>query len=213
MNFLSKVARRLRSFGPVETLDGYEHPELIEMIFRKTVAYTPIDFSWPEIAGAKTVLDFGGGCGLHYRQANSETVKWAVVETPAMVARAAALATERLRFFTSVRDAAAWLGDVDVMHSEGALQFAENPTRTLVELCAVGADTMLWNRMNPSRFGTGSEIQTSWLVDNGPGQIRGVKDKLVTYKVTRIPERDFLAAHSGYRLVERGPQSFRFQRK
>jgi hypothetical protein len=44
------------------------------------------------------VLDFGGACGLHYKQAQMPDVRRAVVETPAMVTRAAEIATDKLRF-------------------------------------------------------------------------------------------------------------------
>jgi putative methyltransferase (TIGR04325 family) len=110
---MTAIARPL--FPPAETLDGYEHSELVDVIFRKTVAFAPRDM-WPEMAGAATVLDFGGACGLHYKQAQSSSVRWAVVETPAMAERARALASDKLRFFTSISDAAAWLGPIDVMH-------------------------------------------------------------------------------------------------
>jgi hypothetical protein len=79
---ISVFARLLRR--PRETLDGYEQPELVEVIFQKTKAYKP-DSDWPEMAGVSSVLDFGGGCGIHYKQANLPDVRWAVVETPAMV--------------------------------------------------------------------------------------------------------------------------------
>src|SRR3954471_560356 len=105
---IAKVARRL--FPPSEALEGYEHPELVEVVFRKTLAYQP-DGAWPEIEGAQTVLDFGGGCGIHYKQASSPTVRWAVVEPPAMVRRAKEIETDRLQFFTSIEDAAKWLGE------------------------------------------------------------------------------------------------------
>src|SRR6266700_933030 len=102
---LSSVKRRL--FRPSETIEGYEQPELVDVIFRKTVAYIP-QSEWPEMRGASSVLDFGGGCGLHYKQARSPLVRWAVVETPAMVERARELATVRLQFFTGISEAKDW---------------------------------------------------------------------------------------------------------
>src|SRR5260370_35263856 len=96
---MSAVSRRL--FALSDVLDGYNHPELVDIIFKKTVAYRPQD-EWPEVRGLSSVLDFGGGCGLHYKQANSPTVRRAVVETPKMAENARELATDRLRFFTSV---------------------------------------------------------------------------------------------------------------
>src|SRR5690348_6103535 len=124
------MLRRLLNLLFSERLEGYEHPELIEVVFRKTQAYKP-NGSWPEIAGARTVLDFGGGCGLHYKQASLSDAQWAVVETPAMVERARELETDRLRFFTEIEDAAKWLGDIDIMHSNGAIQYTSNPLAKL----------------------------------------------------------------------------------
>jgi hypothetical protein len=57
-----------RIFPPSETLAGYHEPELVEVIFQKTKAYDPRG-NWPEMADVSSVLDFGGGCGLHYKLA------------------------------------------------------------------------------------------------------------------------------------------------
>lgn len=200
---ISSISRRL--FPPSETLEGYEQPELVDVIFRKTLAYQPVD-DWPDIAGASTVLDFGGGCGLHYKQARSDHVRWAVVETPAMVERAKTLATDRLQFFTDISEAATWLGDIDVMHSNGALQYTPDPEATLHQLCALRAKKMLWQRVFLGE--RAQETQTSLLGDNGPGAIQ-IKEKLVTYGRKAIPERNFLDAHAGY-AVMRGPDWFRY---
>jgi hypothetical protein len=57
-----------------------------------------------EIAVASSVLDFGGGCGIHYKQAKSPDVRWAVVETRMMVDRASELATDKLKFFADIAE-------------------------------------------------------------------------------------------------------------
>jgi hypothetical protein len=145
MRLLSKIARQIR-FAFAETLDGYENPELVEVIFQKTKVFRPTE-TWTEIDGARTVLDFGGGCGIHYKMMQSPSVRWAVVETPAMADRASEIATENLRFFSSISDAAAWLGVIDVMHSSGALQYARDPVGALRELCSLDAKVMLWKRV------------------------------------------------------------------
>lgn len=211
-NLFRRIARRL--FPPSETIEGYEHPEVVETVFRKTLAYRT-ERVWPEIQGASTVLDFGGGCGLHYKEAQSETVKWAVVDTPAMVKQASELATDRLRFFSSIPEAKKWLGHVDVIHSDGALQFTDEPHRTVEQLCALKAPTMLWYRMYLSKKETEKVMQTSHLVDNGPGRASlGIKNKAVKYPYTRIPEADFLSMHEkNYDLETRGEDWFRFSLK
>lgn len=217
MNFaaarvLAKIARRLRPLlSTTETLDGYEQHELVDVIFRKTKAYNPTA-SWPEMNGVSAVLDFGGGCGIHYKQALSPTIRWAVVETRAMVARASEFATDRLRFFTSVEEAADWLGPIDVMHSNGALQYTPNPQEVLERLCGLRAKVMLWQRVLLSGSSAVERtVQTSNLIDNGPGGAPStVRNKLVRYERTSIPESKFLAAHEGYILANRAGDSFRF---
>jgi hypothetical protein len=193
---------------PREILDGYEQSELVEVIFQKTKAYKP-DGDWPEMNGVSSVLDFGGGCGIHYKQANLPNVRWAVVETSAMVERAKELATDRLQFFSSIKDAADWLGPIDVMHSNGALQYAPDPEHKLKQLCELRAKKMLWYRLSLSTDSIEREVQSSRLGDNGPGKIR-VKEKTVRYERTKIPEQVFLAAHRDYELTERGADWFRF---
>jgi putative methyltransferase (TIGR04325 family) len=209
LQLISALQRRL--FPPTETIEGYEHPEVVEVFFQKTKAYDPQE-AWPEMAGASSVLDFGGGCGLHYKQARSPTVRWAVVETPAMVERAKELATDRLCFFTSIPDAADWLGSVDVMHSNGAIQYTTDPMRTVESLCSLGARKMLWSRLKLSADIVERTVQASNLIDNGPGPApRTVKNKTVKYGHTRIPEAAFIAAHARYSLIERGADWFRFR--
>lgn len=131
------LARILRLL-PTKTLDGYEHSELISeiYIYAKTLAASPTG-SWPEVRTVKTVLNFGDACGIHYKLAVREQplIRWAVVETPAMVKQAAVLATERLRFFDNVASAADWLGSVDLIHASGALQYTPSPIDA-VQYCA-----------------------------------------------------------------------------
>jgi putative methyltransferase (TIGR04325 family) len=203
---VSSITRRL--FPPSQTIEGYEHSELVDVIFRKTLAYRP-DGEWREMAGSSSVLDFGGGCGLHYKQAGSSTVRWAIVETPVMVARATELATDRLRFFTSIDEAADWLGPIDVMHSNGALQYVDNPYSILQQLCALRSKRMLWYRVFLSPDIEKKDLQSSLLGDNGPGSIP-VTEKNVRYVRTAIPEQAFLDAHESYKLEERGPDWFRY---
>jgi hypothetical protein len=95
------------------------------------------------------------------------------------------LATERLQFFTDISSAKDWLGDIDVMHSNGALQYAPEPRTTLENLCGLGAKQMLWYRVFLGNQET--EIQESWLGDNGPGSIK-VTEKTVRYARVRIPK-------------------------
>lgn len=207
---IAAAIRRVASFST--TLEGYEEPELVDVILQKTRAYEP-EADWPEMAGVSSVLDFGGGCGVHYKQARSPIVRWAVVETPAMVERASELATDKLKFFTSIAGAADWLGSIDAIYSSGALQYAPDPERTLGQLCGVRAKRILWDRLTLSETSTKSEVQLSLLGENGPGLIRSFSGKAVRIKRVRIPEQAFLAAHGDYDLSARGDDWFRFSHK
>jgi hypothetical protein len=128
MNLVLRIANRLR-LPPAETLDGCENPELVEVTFRKTAAYQPTEPPVSYFVSVRTVLDFGGGCGRHYKQAKVPAILWA--ETPAMAARASELSTEHLRFFSDIDKAALRVGDIDILHSAGALQYVRDPESTL----------------------------------------------------------------------------------
>jgi putative methyltransferase (TIGR04325 family) len=201
---------RILSLLPLKTLRGYENPELVETIFRKTVAYEPVE-PWPEMEGVTSVLDFGGACGRHYKEARRQSplIRWAVVDTPAMVARARELETDHLKFFTEISSAADWLGTIEVVHSNGAIQYAPSPLAVVRELCSLRAGRMMWYRL---LFGDGpGQIQISRLADNGPGKTKTALKK-VAYQQTPIAENDFIAAHVEYSIEARGPDWFKFAR-
>lgn len=202
---LTKISRRL--FPPTVVIEGYEAPELVDAIVRKTKAYVPS--AHLDIGDARTVLDFGGGSGRHYKEASPAHARWAVVETSAMVAQARALETERLRFFETIDEATSWLGPVDLMHSNGAIQYTDDPMRFVESLVAVRAKEMRWFRLHLSD-NPAEDSQTSFLNDNGPGAL-SVDEKLVRYRRRAITEREFLLAHAPYSLVETGPDWFVFK--
>lgn len=212
---LESIGRVFDRFRHLPEIEGYEHPELLNVVYRKALAYRP-NRDWPEMRGVSTVLDFGGGCGHHYRDAVgvAPLICWAVVETPGMVARAADLATDRLRFFSNIEDAKAWLGNVDVMHSNGALQYAADPVAALRSLCRVGAERMIWRRVALSNGTMLQQVNDrSHLRDSGPGHPpAGTKSKTVKLVSILIPEAAFLKTHTGYALTERGEDWFNFRR-
>ena len=148
---------------------------------------------------------------MHYKLARRQSpgIRWAVVETPGMVARADELATERLRFFPDIDSAAAWLGKIDLVHSNSALQYTPDPPATLKRLCGINAQTMYWARLWLTDKSQ-RESQTSYLSDNGPSLSLGLPEKLVRYERTSITLADFLAAHCNYTLRDRGPDWFCF---
>lgn len=220
MRLVQRLRRRL--FPPRQIIEGYENEELVDTIFRKTVSYRP-DGSWPLVSGVATVLDFGGGAGLHYKLARLQNpqIRWAIVETRAMVHRASELTTDKLKFFSDINAAADWLKDVELMHSNGAIQYVPNPIEIVKSLCATRPRAMAWRRVpTDERQESAIELQTSFLSDNGPGTLLGVRNKLVRYERQRIPTHAFLLAHEGYRLterssdpLERSTEQFRFERR
>ncbi|WP_271610187.1 MULTISPECIES: hypothetical protein [unclassified Bradyrhizobium] len=205
MNIVQRIRRRL--FQPREVIEGYENPELVETIFLKTMNYETNSEPWPLVDGVRTVVDFGGGAGVHYKTARRQSpeIRWAVVETPAMVRRAKELATDRLRFFERIDEAAEWLRNVDLVHSNGAIQYVPDAFGTIQALCAVRAAKLVWHRVPISDGEARREIQTSYLSDNGPGRLSSPSEKLVRYERTWIPEQPFIRAHEGYRMAERSP--------
>ncbi|MCK1741221.1 hypothetical protein IVA80_10150 [Bradyrhizobium sp. 139] len=217
LTFVQRVKRKL--LPPQEVIQGYENPDLVETIFLKTISYNP-GGDWPLVADINTVLDFGGGAGLHYKMARQQSpdIRWAVVETPAMVQRAKELGTDRLMFFERIEQAADWLGSVDLVHSNGAIQYVPDALETVRTLCSVRPAKLAWYRV-PTSEANRREVQTSYLSDNGPGSSLTPKEKLVRYERNWISEQAFIQAHEGFRITERNPdptergtQQFRFAR-
>jgi putative methyltransferase (TIGR04325 family) len=204
----------------LQTLHGYEADRLVDVVFVKTAALIGRDIS--DLPGAERtmlgvlfaatetrsrplrVLDFGGACGFHYFAAQRLNVPkpWAVVESPAMAARASSLETDELRFFSTIDTASNWLGGVDLMHSSGTLQYIPGPFEMLDRLLALSAPVILWSRMALTEGAAETSIATSTLSANGPGPMpAGIKDAVVNYSITRLPRTEFLGAHRNYRLV------------
>jgi hypothetical protein len=145
---------------------------------------------------------------LHYRIARAILpqipIRWAVVETSAMAAAAAKLSRTDLRFFASLDSALSWLGAIDLMHSNGALQYTRDPEGTLRQLCAIRAPVMFWARPALCAREKSTTVQVSRLANNGPGRLPWwFRDCEVRYEETAIAEDIFLAAHVGYRLAWR----------
>jgi len=207
--------------------DGYENDLLVETILRKTAALrqarridevmagetllpTLLGVECAKSAEPVRVLDFGGAAGVHYfvaKQAHpTRALRWAVVETPAMVKAAAIHADKELQFFADLTEAIAWLDGLDLFHSNSAIHYVPEPEPMLARLVELKAPFMLWARIF---LGDKREqiLQKSRLADNGPGPLPpGIADRPIAYKATRLARGDFLAVHeqAGYRLVWQG---------
>lgn len=211
-----------------ESVGGYQYGDLVETVFRKTAALD--DAGWASVArtnsdadktligvaaaasraGHRTihVLDHGGACGFHYQMARRALphidLKWAVVETKAMAARAKELETDNLAFFDDLRAARSWLGSIDLIHSSGTLQCFPSPVGELNRLTGLKADVLLWARMDLNDRGTIEQTtRRTKISDHGPGPMPdGIQDAIVTINTTSIPESSFMRPHDmhGYRL-------------
>jgi putative methyltransferase (TIGR04325 family) len=203
MQLIRKIANRaLWALPSSGTIRGYESDELVDFILAKSIAYRYFQ-PWPEMATALAVLDFGGGFGAHYRRAArfAPAVRWAIVETAEAVARTSELASDHLQFFTSIEAAKAWLGSVDAVYSNAAIQCTREPERYVSELCAVGAEKIVWDRILLSDGERRAHVQISLLAENGPGL--SFSRKRVETPMIRMPEKTFMEAHSSYRLISR----------
>lgn len=195
--------------------DGYQDARIVDVVLEKTRRYaerlargedpgvvTPaaVHSAMAALSSASAddglaVLDFGGACGAHYFLARRLAppglrIRWVVVETPAMAARAAALAREELSFTDSLDAAVARLGRVDLVHTSGTLQATDDPRAWLRRLVGIGARRMLIARLG---LNEGDDdvvtVHRSTLGMNGVGPLpEGFVDAEVRYPFT------FLAA-------------------
>ncbi len=151
------------------------------------------------------VLDFGGACGVHYLKVQpviSSPLRWAIVETPAMVARAMEVADGRFTAHGSIPGAAAALGSVDLVFTSGAIQCVPDPLGVLRALAALKAPYLALARFPTWLAGETVGIQDSRLSHNGIGPLPlGVEDSPVRYPVTFTPFEDVAAALVDYEMI------------
>ena len=161
-----------------------------------------------EPAHVYRVLDFGGGFALAWfflRRRLPQQFRWAVVETPQTAALGKAFETEELRFFDTVDAARLWLGGVDVVHSNGALQYHPIPEAALESLVSLSAPQVVLLRCVLSRDARAIRIQESLLGRQLDFPLpAGVTDRPVRYVHTSMLVSDFdnLFAKAGYVLAE-----------
>lgn len=193
---------------------------LAESIRAKTLAYRAPAKHWPELAGARRVLDFGGGFGIHYLEAlaTCPDVRWAVVETANIVNMAPQW--PRLNVVSTIDDALAWLGSPpDLIHSNGALQYTNDPASYLGHLASINAPRMLFYRTLLSPFDTFSirDIQTSRFIHHGPGKSPLLSRLFNWRKVYQsrdmMPASAFHRILSAYTITSPSPDTYICERK
>src|SRR5262249_17989097 len=90
----------------------------------------------------------------------------------------------------------------DLLNSNSALQYVEDPLQTLRKLLKLAPRVALWERMMLLDGATRVDQQRSMLFDHGPGRVPpGFKNRPVRQQIIRLSRADFLEAHEAqYRL-------------
>jgi putative methyltransferase (TIGR04325 family) len=152
-----------------------------------------------------TVLDFGGGCGFHYFRVAAAVhapLRWAIVETLTMAERAIKLAQGRFDVFVDIAGAAQALGQIDLVHTSGAIHYVPDPLATLSALVALRPRYFVLARF-PS-WGRASivSVQVAPLAENAIGAMPpSVADRAVHFPVTFTSFHDVLQVFQDYEIV------------
>jgi putative methyltransferase (TIGR04325 family) len=200
---------------------GYNDPQIADVIAYKTSIPVDLRQILPEQAinvlvsvgvaaacagnGPLHVLDFGGGCGVHYftcAQRFRMPLRWAIVETAPMAEKGEELAQGRFELFTEVAAAADRLGRIDLVLASSAIPYVPDPLGTLKTLVArrprhfALARFPVWGA--PRTIG----LQSSWLSDNGIGPMPpSVSDREVRYPLTLTNFDDVMRTFGDYELI------------
>jgi putative methyltransferase (TIGR04325 family) len=212
------LAKRSKLYDSYETAlavckSGYEENDLVSVVYEKTRLYrdtllvqrpfvpeitffrTLIGLSLAVRGNELKVIDFGGGCGVHYFISKflsklvfgeSTNLRWHVVETPKMVSKAIKLEDGQLKFFVDLQKARSDFGHVDLVFSSGALQCVPRPYEFLEQLIECRADKIFITRVGLSTLKKELVIvHKSKLRTNGPGPLPdGMRDRIVKYPLT-----------------------------
>lgn len=151
------------------------------------------------------ILDFGGGCGVHYFTVVASIrsqLRWAIVETPTVVSRAAKLAQGRFGAFTDIAAAAESLGQIDLVHASGSIPFTPDPLATLKTLAALRATYFALTRFPLWESAQIVGMQSSALSENGIGPMPpDITDRQVQYPITFPNIDDVMRTLSEYEIA------------
>ncbi len=154
--------------------DGYNDADIAKVIAYRTVKWKDAlkekELLWADqatnpvlavgIAAADQaarplrVLDFGGGCGIHYffaRVAFRLPLRWAIVETQRMLEHAALISAGEFETHNTIACAVESLGGADLVLTSGAVQYTPDPMSTFDALIAIGASYFMLARFPFSR--------------------------------------------------------------
>lgn len=186
---------------------NYENSELVKLVIEKNINFknainndhefdlgairTIIPLGLCKDGSRLNVLDFGGGGGYHYTIAkkilgDEVLLRWAVVETPAMVRESGSMENNELRFFDNLESAKIYLDKIDLVFTSSTLQYCPDPLAALGKLIDLDATFLYITR---TVFGNTDQYffskQISNLSDNGPGEMpSSYHDKKIAYPIT-----------------------------
>jgi putative methyltransferase (TIGR04325 family) len=200
---------------------GYHDAALAEVIAYKTSLPVDVRRMLPEqavnaivsvgIAAAEAearplhVLDFGGGCGVHYFTCVDRfrmPLKWAIVETATMAQRGRELAQGRFEVFTDIATAADRIGRIDLVFVSSALSYVTDPLGTLKALLSLHPRHFALARFPVWGGAQVVGLQTSLLSHNGIGPMpANMPDRQMTYPVTFANFDDVMRAFDDYELI------------
>src|SRR5262245_8375872 len=155
------------------------------------------------------VLDFGGSFGLHYflaKQRLPRRYRWAIVETELVASLGAEVANDELRFFTSIDAAVQWLGEADIVHASGCLQYTPAPRAMLSSFVWLRAPSLAILRTAIGLRRECITIQSFPLSSSDPifGLPEGVEDRVMKFPRVFMAQQDFVAGvEPFYRIVAR----------
>ncbi len=204
--------------------DSYNDPDIAKVMAFKTAKIKDHigNMMWPEqftntilavgISGADLaqrplrVLDFGGGCGIHYFAARSAFIAplhWAVVESRIMADRARTIGAGQFEAYDQITSAASALGRVDLVHASSAIQYVPEPMASLEALIGLRAPYFLLARFPVWAGQPLVGVQESMLANNGIGPMPpDMADRTVKYPITFLNIDDVrIRFEKVYRLI------------
>ena len=189
---------------------SYNDVELAEYVYRKTKHYAKklkkqkllnpsYDFLMLICIVLATrrrkvnIVDFGGGAGKHYYEANSFfsdydiSFSWNIIETETMCSICKNIESEELKYFKNLDSFISHnKNKVDIVFSDSVLPFLRDPYDTLEDILTLNPDYLLLSRIHTSPKAEILAVQTSRFDVNGPNVSDFPKDDRIASYPIRI---------------------------
>jgi putative methyltransferase (TIGR04325 family) len=222
LSFFRRMASKSKRRLSTNHLVGYKNDYVVKAIVAKTELFknrlaetTDISLADLRIISLKglanidhgsTVLDFGGGAGVHYftfkKIFPSIKIKWIVVETTELAFKSKSLENNELLFTSSVKEAVKLSNHYDLIIANSSLQYCLDPIEQLNELINIRATYLYLARTIMNKEMIYRKTQESLLSKNGPGQLPlGFSDAIVEYEVIDELETNYRKAMSPYKII------------